>query len=153
MKNRLIKNNEINEEEYIRFFKFINNLDNIKDKQLTKFLKWCFDNGFFENISDDDIDDFYEYEYMRLLKNNGITIGIDFYGKSETALIGIDPSNCFDKIRTSSILINLPLSKREEKQMYKYLDKLLDKKSDLSIDWRRYAKEYWYGKYRNFNCN
>ena len=24
MKNRLIKNNEINEEEYIRFFKFIN---------------------------------------------------------------------------------------------------------------------------------
>ena len=37
--------------------------------------------------------------------------------------------------------------------MYKYLDKLLDKKSDLSIDWRRYAKEYWYGEYRNFNCN
>ena len=141
MKNRLMKNNEINEEEYNRFFKFVDNLDNIKDKQLTKFLKWCFDNGFFENISDDD------------LKNNGITIGIDFYGKSETALIGIDPSKCFNKIKTSSILINLPLSKREEKQMYKYLDKLLDKKNELSIDWRRYAKEYWYGEYRNFNCN
>ena len=68
MKNRLMKNNEINEEEYNRFFKFVDNLDNIKDKQLTKFLKWCFDNGFFENISDDDIDDFYEYESIRLLK-------------------------------------------------------------------------------------
>ena len=55
MKNRLY----FDTEEYDRFFNTVGLRDNTPDKQLVRFFKWCYDNEFFKNITDDDISDYY----------------------------------------------------------------------------------------------
>ncbi len=157
MKNRLF----LNETEYNRFFKTVEMMDKkyIQQKngelQLVKFFKWCFDNGFLDNLTDENIDQFYIYKSLPLLKNNGICVGMDMgeWLKYGGIKIGIDPTNCFDKTRTCSIIANLPMSKREEDRFYRLLNRLTDKKDKQSIEWRREASADWYGSYASFNCN
>lgn len=150
MKNRLLSD----ELECNKFFTYISDeFDTTKDKQLAQFLQWCLNNGFFENITDDDIDFFYEYGSLPLLKNHHITIGIEYWkGYGDYALVGIDPSKCFNKTKQCSIVAKLPLtSKREEKQFYKLLDIILDYKNPFTKEWFKSASSSWFGEYRNFN--
>lgn len=147
MKNRLF----LDENEYNKFFTFVEKNDNTNNKQLTSFLKWCFDNGFFLNITDEDIDFCYEYDelYLPLLKHNHITIGIDTY--YNYARIGIDPSKCFNKTSQCSIIAQLPLCKRDNNHFYKILNTIMDKKNPQSREWFKNANTYWYGDYIKFN--
>lgn len=151
MRNKLF----LSKEEYTKFFNFVENtVDNTKDKQLTKFLRWCFNKGFFDNITNEDIDDCYEYGELSLplLKNHHITIGVECWKGYDFALIGLDPSDCFNKTKHCSIVAKLPiLSKREETRFYKVLETVLDKKSPLAKEWRRGASTCWNGEYGRFN--
>lgn len=145
MRNKLFSEDKT---EYKRFFNTVEKHDNTPRKQYTKFLKWCFDNGFFNNISDENIDNYYIYEYLPLLKNNGIYIGT--YILKDKATVGIDPSKCFNKISQCSIIINFPVSKREEQRIYKLLEILINDKNKQTKAWKKEAKEYWYGSYATF---
>lgn len=151
MKNRLF----LEETEYNKFFDFVENvIDGTNNKQLTRFLKWCFNKGFFDNITDEDLNFCYEANELSLplLKNHHITIGIEVFKGFEYALIGIDPSYCFNKTKQCSIVAKLPLtSKRDEKAFYKLLDSLLDNKNQQTKKWKNYAGSSWYGVYASFN--
>ena len=87
-----MKHIDFMEKEYIRFFEHVDRFDFTKNKQITKFLKWCCNNRFFDNMSNDDFLYFYENTEqlcLPLLKHNDITIGIDY-------LCGIDPNTSKD---------------------------------------------------------
>lgn len=145
MKNRLY----FDTEEYNRFFNTVGLRDNTPDKQLVRFYKWCYDNEFFENITDDDISDYYIYNCLPCLKNNGICIG--GYPWVDGFLIGIDPSKCYEKPNRSSIIIEFPItSKREENKLYRLLDTIVDDKQRQARDWKKAAKELWNGDYAKF---
>lgn len=145
MKNKMY----YDENEYKRFFNTVYLRDKTEDKQFTKFLKWCFDNDFFRNISDNDISDYYIYNSFPLLKNNGVCIG--GYPLSYGFLVGVDPSKCFDKTDRCSVIIQFPItSKREEEKVYKLLDTLTDNKKTQTKEWKRNAPEMMYGDYAKF---
>ena len=119
------------------------------DKQLVRFFKWCYDNEFFKNITDDDISDYYIYNCLPCLKNNGICIG--GYPWADGFLIGIDPSKCYEKPNRCSILIQFPItSKRIENRLYRLLDTIVDDKQRQARDWKKAAKELWNGDYAKF---
>lgn len=152
-----MKHNEFLEKEYDKFFTHIEKNDFTEKKQITTFIKWLFDKGFLDNMSDKDFEWFYEETdriYLPLLTNHKITIGIDYWDldrQRKYCRVGIDPSNCFNKISSCSIIERFPInSKREEKQFYKLLETLLDKKSNISKDWFRVASSSWYGSYHNY---
>lgn len=148
-----MKKSEFIEQYHDRFFTHIDKLDFTKDKQISRFLMWCFDNGFLNNISKEDIEYFYEENdmiYLPLLRNHKITIGTDHIITSnyESFYVGIDPSDCFDKVRRCSIVISFPItSKREENVFYRTLDTILDKKSVVSRYWFKHSSTMWYGSY------
>lgn len=141
MKNRLF----LDKTEYTRFFNTIILRDNTRNKQYTKLIKWCFDNGFFHNLTDEDIDNYYIWDCLPVLKNNGMCIGS--YELKDGILVGIDPSKCFDKTSRSSILVKLPLTKRDETRFYNLLNTLLDSKQKQTKAWKREAPALWYGEY------
>lgn len=148
-----MKKSEFIEQYYGRFFTHIDELDFTKDKQISGFLMWCFDNGFLDNISEEDIEYFCEENdtiYLPLLRNHKITIGTDHIITSnyESFYVGIDHSDCFNKVRQCSIVIRFPItSKREEKVLYKTLNAILDKKSVISKYWFNHSSTMWYGSY------
>lgn len=145
MKNRLY----FDTKEYDRFFNTVELRDNTPDKQLVRFFKWCYDNEFFKNITDDDISDYYIYNCLPTLKNNGICIG--GYPWANGFLIGIDPSKFYEKPNRSSIIIQFPItSKREENKLYRLLDTIADDKQRQARDWKKAAKELWNGDYAKF---
>lgn len=149
MKNRLYQN----EEEYTKFFNFIRGFDSSTDFQLVEFFEWCFMNGFFLNVPDEDIQYCYDENVLclPLLKNNGITIGMNIYSDS-SVYVGIDPSRCFDKTSMCSILAKFPFSsKREKDRFYKLISSLLDKNSPLTKDWVKCAPTSWCGSFASFN--
>lgn len=143
-----MKRSEFEENEYDRFFKSVEEKDKTEGKQVTAFLKWCYDNKFMDNISDEELNFFYEENdiFLPLLSNKDMTIGIEHYG--DKYRIGIDPRKQFNKTGQCSILYEFPIkSKREEKQLYKTLDMLLENKSEEAKYWYKEAGSLWYGEY------
>lgn len=145
-----IYNNEI----LYSHFMILAEKDDIKSKsngQLLNFYNWLYENDFLRNLTQFDYD-FWLIDYdglcLPLLKNHKITIGIDVW--EDYCRIGIDPSDCFNKISQCSILVRFPLSKKEEKRFYNTLEKLLDKKSSYSKDWFNQASTSWHGSYLTF---
>lgn len=139
------------ERRYDEFFATAEEKDFTKDKQLTALMKWCFDNGFLDNLTEDEINDFLDKDNaclfdLPLLKQHGITIGVDVF--DTYARVGIDPTEVFDKISKCSIVVRMPFtSKREQARFYKLLGTLLDRKSSVSKDWHKLAGGMWYGAY------
>ena len=138
------------DEQYSALVKHVERYD-FTGGQIVTFFKWCFENGFMDNLTMGDLIDFYSSTdrlCLPILRKNGITIGIDSY--DEHFRFGIDPTKCFDKVSKASVIINFPItSKREERLIYKTLDTLLDKKSKRSRDWFRCAPHSWCGEYLN----
>ena len=124
-------------------------LDSISNKQLADFFKWCINNDMMANITSEDLEDYYEYQCLPLLTNNGITIGVDICTDG-TIQIGIDPTACFDKTSKSSIIAILPLSKRETNRFYKLLEQIMNKKSNISKKWFKEAPTCWFGSFALF---
>ena len=154
-----MKHNDFIKTEYDKFFNHVDALDFTEKKQIVTFLKWCFKNRFFDNISDEDFEYFYEdTECLRLplLRTKDITIGVDYWTsldkRDNYCRVGIDPTRCFNKISQCSIVMHFPItSKREEKRFYDLLNTLLDKKSTISKEWFQCASSEWYGAYmRNY---
>lgn len=115
------------------------------DGQLITFVNWLYDNGFYNNTLDEEIErGFCANHYTQ---NGKITIGID--PRETKCVIGLDPLVCFDKISKCSIIIELPLSKRKEEVMYTFLNTLLNNKT-VFRRWRKEARTSWYGKYLHF---
>ena len=156
-----MKHIDFMEKEYIRFFEHVDRFDFTKNKQITKFLKWCCNNRFFDNMSNDDFLYFYENTEqlcLPLLKHNDITIGIDYLCGIDPntskdikfCRIGIDPSYCFDKISKCSIVITFPItSKRKENAIYKCLNSIINRDNHISREWFKIASSCWYGTYAN----
>lgn len=124
------------------------------DKQYVDFVHLLYDNGFFHNISDSDIEwntstDSENHEFsLGTLKNNGISIGT--YFNDDSVLFGLDPSSCFNKTSTCSFLVRFPMSKREYKLFLMVFTKLLDTKSTFRRDWEKVAAKSWCGAYVKF---
>lgn len=118
--------------------------------QLLKFYKWLYNHDFLRNLTKFDYDFINEENYLSLsiIRNHKIGIGIDVW--DNYCRIGIDPSECFDKISRCSIVARFPLSRREERRFYNTLDKILDKRSEYSKDWFRQASTSWYGSFAKF---
>lgn len=125
-------------------------LDFIDNEQLAEFFKWCIEYNMMANITNEDLEDYYEYQCLPLLTNNGITIGIDIW-ENGTIQIGIDPTFCFDKTSKCSIIAMLPLSKRETNRFYKLLGQVIDKKSNISKKWFKEAPACWFGSFASFS--
>jgi len=143
-----MKRSEFLEKEYNKFFSHVEELDNTKDRQILRFLEWCFEKGFLDNIEEKDLEYFYE-ENERLdlpfLTNHKITIGIEEW-PSGTVRVGIDPTACFNKTKDSSIYVKFPMTKRYEKTFYKTLEAILDKKSNISKNFFKVAGSSWCGE-------
>lgn len=126
----------------------------LDDIQYTDFVHVLFDNGFFHNISDSDIEwnigtgsENHEFS-LDTLKNNGISIGA--YFNNNDVLFGLDPSSCFNKTSTCSILVRFPMSKRDYRLFLTVFNKLLDNKSTFRKAWERAAPSSWCGAYAKF---
>lgn len=113
----------------INFLDFINSVGFFKDFDCE-----CINDGIFEATS----------TYSK------IVIGIKIY--NNFVRFGIDPSNCFDSINRSSIILQFPMSKREEHRVYKLMHEILNAKSNLHKRWAKEAPSSWYGEFygRNF---
>lgn len=109
------------------------------DGQLTTFVNWLYDNGFYRDYPDEEVEEGFEWGIT--LRTQKITIGISAYNK---CVIGIDPTYCFDKLWKSSILVELPLSKRKEKVFYDILNRLMNDKQFFN-KWAYEAQTSWYG--------
>lgn len=126
----------------------------LDDKQYADFVHFLYDNNFFHNISDSDIEwntgiDSKNHEFsLGTLKNNGISIGA--YFNDDSVLFGLDPSSCFNKTYTCSILVRFPMSKREYKLFLMVFAKLFDNKSTFRRDWEKVAAKSWCGAYAKF---
>lgn len=126
----------------------------LDDKQYADFVVLLYDNSFFHNISNSDIEwntgtDHENHEFLLgTLKNNGISIGT--YFNDDSVLFGLDPSSCFNKTSTCSILVRFPMSKREYKLFLMVFTKLLDTKSTFRRDWEKVASSNWCGSYASF---
>lgn len=115
------------------------------DGQLTTFVNWLYDNGFYNNTLDEEIEiGFCANHYTQ---NGKITIGID--PRETKCVIGVDPLFCFDKISKCSTIIELPLSKRSEKAMYTFLNALLNNKA-VYRRWQKDARTSWCGSLLHF---
>lgn len=112
--------------------------------QLTTFVNWLYDNGFYRNYPDEDVEEGFEWGIT--LRTQKITIGITAFDK---CIIGIDPTYCWDKLGKSSILVELPLSKRKEKAFYDTLNRLVNDKHFFN-KWAYEACRCWCGKYLHF---
>ena len=117
--------------------------------QLNNFFIWLYENNFLKNLEEKDFKYIIENNdlCLPLLKQNKITIGMNIIENTNFVRIGIDPSDCFNKISSCSIIVKLPLSKRDEKQFYTILEKLIENKSKYSKDWRKIASESWCGEF------
>lgn len=155
MRNRILAD----EAEKNRFFKFTERIDKKlpgtgNSLQVTTFLRWCCSNGFFNNLSDTDIDDCYAYEILPLMKNNGICIGVSLaFISSGEVLVGIDPRECFEKTDACSVIAKFPMSRREETRFYKFIERLIDGNNEQARKWKHEAGTSWFGSYASFNCN
>ena len=141
------------ETENKRFFTFVHRLDKTPNKQIEEFLRWCYEHGFMDYLSDADIDFCYEHDCIALplFKKNHICIGMNISDDGTSAKVGIDPTRCFDKTSKCSIIAALPInSKRENKQFYKALDNLLDSNNYFTKEWFRNASTCWCGDYASF---
>ena len=143
-----MKRIEFINDHYERFFNQIERNDFTESKQITAFVKWCFEHGFLDNLTRDDLEQFYEYPdkiYLPFFKNHRITIVVDYW--DNYCRLYIDPTSCFDKPSKCSIVMKLPMTKRDEKAFYKLLDSILDTKSHISKEWFKNAAESFYGSY------
>lgn len=114
------------------------------DGQLTTFVNWLYDNGFYRNYPDEEVEE--GFEWGTTLRTQKITVGITTFDK---CIIGIDPTYCWDKLGKSSILVELPLSKRKEKALYDTLNRLVNDKHFFN-KWAYEACRCWCGKYLHF---
>lgn len=126
----------------------------VNDEKFGCFLDYLNEQGFFKNISEEDIDWNLATQSKRygpslpILKCNKTALGIDI--KEGKALIGIDPSVCFDSMRRASIYVQFPMKKREYERFIQFFSKLLDTKSSLRKDWMKEAAGCFYGSYAQF---
>ena len=142
------------EETRIRFFKLVERLDKkmMMRGQLVKFVQWLYDHYYFRNISVYDFLDCISYGdiCLPLCRYNKIAVGIDIYPPTNYVKIGLDPGICFDKVSKCSVTVKLPLSKREDEQLYRFLEKIENRKSDFSRTWFRMANSCYYGEFAKF---
>lgn len=140
-------------EKTVKFLDFVSKDTTINNnQQFIDFLKWCIDHDMMANVTDEDLNYCYENDSLTLplFTNHGITISANVEVNGDVQ-IGIDPSSCFNKNSSSSIIALLPLkSKREITRFYKLLDKVFDKKSSVSKDWFKEAPTCWYGSFASF---
>ena len=142
-----------NIEKAEKFLDFVSKDTINNNQQFTDFLKWCIEHDMMANVTDEDLNYCYENDSLDLplFTNHGITISADVRVNGDVQ-IGIDPSSCFNKNSSSSIIALLPLkSKREITRFYKLLDKVFDKKSSVSKDWFKEAPTCWYGSFASFS--
>ena len=143
-----MKHQDFLDTEYTKFFNSVEEKDITPKKQITTFLKWCFDKGLLDDISDKELECFYNKNYISLplLSNKSITVGIEPY--NNYYYVGIDPKKCFNKTNQCSILFMLPItSKREEEQLYNTLEMLLENKSKEAKYWYKEAGHLLCGDY------
>lgn len=113
--------------------------------QLTTFVNWLYDNGFYNNTDDNNIAD--GFSSTRFVQNGKISIGID--NREDKCVIGLDPSFCYDKLSKCSIIVELPLSKRKEEAFYNLLNLLMNNKHAYR-EWSKVAPTSWCGNYFHF---
>ncbi len=144
-----MKKVEFLEKEYQKFFEHVEMVDPTEKKQVVTFLKWCFEHDFLNNLSEMDLEYFYEDDQnldLPILRNHHVVIGLESY--AGVIHVGIDPDKAFNKTKQCSIIMEFPItSKREEQQFYKTLDILLDTKTPQSKYWFANAGHMWYGEF------
>lgn len=113
--------------------------------QLTTFVKWLYDDGFYNNTDDNNIAD--GFSSTCFVQNGKMSIGID--PREDKCVIGLDPSFCYDKLSKCSIIVELPLSKRKEEAFYNFLNLLMNNKHAYR-EWSKIAPTSWCGSYLHF---
>lgn len=144
--------------EYDGFFAEVEKRDFTETKQITRFVKWCFDNHFLDGITRLDLNRFYEDDYICLPRmiHKGMEVYFVHYsceGKP-VCKFGIDPVNCcYGDYSDCSIAIQFPFSsKREELSFYELMNAILDTKTTTSKEWFNRKNKAWTGNYMSNMC-
>lgn len=119
------------------------------DTQSINFLDFINSIGFFSEFDEDDCECINDGIFEATSTYNKIVIGIKMY--DNFVRFGIDPSKCFDSINRSSIIIQFPMSKREEHRVYRLIHEIFNTKSDLHKRWVNEAPSSWYGEFYGKN--
>jgi hypothetical protein len=121
--------------------------EKITKKYFSEFIDLINENKFFDNLSNDDLEDFKEYLNEKeicfsspFLNQYKIKIQIELY--ENECFVGIDPTYCFNKLKHCNTIIHFPLSKREFERFKTHFIKILDKKTDYSKDWFENSNYY-----------
>lgn len=129
-------------------------IEQLDDKQFHKFVEQLYTFGYFNNISESDIQWCLSTKYQKYgfsidtLKYDAIAIGMNI--GEEKICIGIDPTRYFDKTTRCSVLAWFPMSKREYKRFIDFFQNINDKKSTIYKAWTNVSKMCWYGSYATF---
>ena len=120
------------------------------DTQSVNFLDFINSVGFFKKFDEDDCECINDGIFEATSTHNKIVI--DMRICDNNVRFGIDPSSCFNSLNRSSIIIQFPMSKREEHRVYKFIHGILNNKSNLHKQWMKEAPTSWYGAFygRNF---
>lgn len=118
--------------------------------------------GYFQSVSEEDLDDFLEDIAISKSKNgflkmtaNGITVCFDYWDwisngheTKSRMRICIDPSYCFNKASQCSIVIEVDGTKRTEKK-YESIFRKINEKGKFRQKWMYDASRCWYGDFCN----
>lgn len=115
------------------------------DTQSLNFLDFIHSIGFFKELDEDDCEYVNDGTFERTSSCNKISISMKI--RDNYVRFGIDPSNCFDNLNRSSIIIQFPMSKREEHRVYKLMYGIFNNKSNLHKQWIKEAPTSWYGAF------
>lgn len=115
------------------------------DETFHQFLLFLYEHNFFNNISEEEIHEIINEEtYIFKLKRRNISVGIQLGNK---VLVGIDPSDCFDSIKRSSIIIEFPQNKRGYKRVINELSQIFDAASQRHKMWLKEAPSLFNGEW------
>lgn len=115
------------------------------DKQTVDFLEYLHNTGFIDVVNNDDMKDLTTPMFFTKFTHNGIKIAM--MKCDGHTLFGVDPSNCFDKLTRSSIILKFPMSNREYHRAFKLMFEILNKNSNLHKRWIKEAPTSWYGAF------
>ncbi len=128
-----------------------------ENKYYKDFIKFIFiENKFINDVDFNDIKDaikWSEEEHKIIppfVKSKYYTFGFDEYGY-DYIIFGIDPKNCFNKLKHCSIMIYFrDIKKREYENAKKLLKRIFNRKDNFSKTWFKEASCCWCGEYGIF---
>ena len=118
-----------------------------ENEQICEFITYLLSTGW-ESYNNSIIEDIREYKcFWESFYRDEVEIGL-VQCSNKTLEVGIDPTFCYDKMRRSSILAKLPMSKRDYKRFIQKLESVTQ--GNERYKWFKEAPGCFYGEYATY---